>query len=72
MQDEKKKTILQQSKSSGRNSMETIEERAKEYAPDAFDPDYILPAREGHIVNKERLAYIAGASAESLWICRRV
>ena len=52
--------------------METIEERAKEYAPDAFDPDYILPAREGHIVNKERLAYIAGASAESLWICRRV
>ena len=29
--------------------MQTIEERAKEYAPDAFDTDYILPAREGWI-----------------------
>ena len=44
--------------------MKTIEERAKEYAPDAFDPDYILPAREGHIVNKERSAYIAGATEQ--------
>ena len=39
----------------------TIEERAKEYAPDAFDTDYILPAREGYIVNLQRKAYIAGA-----------
>lgn len=44
--------------------MKTIEERAKEYAPDAFDPDYILPTREGHIVNKERSAYIAGATEQ--------
>ena len=64
MQDEEKKTILQQSKSSGRSSMKTIEERAKEYVPDAFDPDYILPAREGYIVNKKRLAYIAGAKEQ--------
>ena len=41
--------------------MQTIEERSKEYAPDAFDTDYILPAREGYIVNLQRKAYIAGA-----------
>ena len=41
--------------------MKTIEERAKEYAPDPFDDDYIIPAREGHIVNQQREAYIAGA-----------
>ena len=42
----------------------TIEERAKEYAPDAFDTDYILPAREGYIVNLQRKAYIAGAKEQ--------
>lgn len=47
--------------------MKTIEERAKEYAPDAFDPDYILPAREGYIVSLQRRAYIAGAE-EQKWI----
>ena len=41
--------------------MKTIEERAKEYAPDPWDEDYILPAREGHLVNLQRQAYIAGA-----------
>lgn len=44
--------------------MKTIEERAKEYAPDPFDPDYILPAREGHIVNQQRIAYIDGATEQ--------
>ena len=44
--------------------MKTIEERAKEYAPDPFDPDYILPAREVHIVNQQRIAYIAGATEQ--------
>ena len=44
--------------------MKTIVERAKEYAPDAFDPDYILPAREGYIVNLQRRAYIAGAEEQ--------
>lgn len=39
----------------------SIEERAKEYAPGAFDPDYILPIRKGYIVNQRRNAYIAGA-----------
>ena len=42
----------------------TIEERAKEYAPDPFDPDYILPAREEYIVKKQRYAYIAGATEQ--------
>ena len=42
-------------------SMKTIEERAKEYAPDPLDPDYILPAREEYIVKQQRQAYIAGA-----------
>lgn len=44
--------------------MKTIEERAKEYAPDPFDSDYILPAREGYIVKEQRNAYIAGATAQ--------
>lgn len=44
--------------------MKTIEERAKEYAPDAFDPDYILPAREEFIVKQQRYAYIAGATEQ--------
>ena len=39
----------------------SIENRAKEYAPYAFDPDYILPIREEYIVNQQRNAYIAGA-----------
>ena len=42
----------------------TIEERAREYAPDPFDPDYILPARERHIANQQRIAYIAGATEQ--------
>lgn len=42
-------------------SMGTIKERAKEYAPDSLDPDYILPAREGYIVKQQQQAYIAGA-----------
>ena len=44
----------------------TIKERAKEYAPDAFNPDYILPAREEYIVNQQRNAYIAGATEQKL------
>ena len=44
--------------------MKTIVERAKEYAPDAYDPDYILPAREGYIVSLQRRAYIAGAEEQ--------
>lgn len=44
--------------------MKSIEERAKEYAPDPFDPDYILPAREEYIVKEQRNAYIAGATAQ--------
>ena len=42
-------------------SMETIEERAKVYASDSLDPDYILPAREEYIVKQQQQAYIAGA-----------
>lgn len=44
--------------------MKTIEERAKEYAPDPVDPDCILPAREEYIVNLQRNAYIAGATEQ--------
>lgn len=39
----------------------TIEEKAKEIIPDAFDDDIILPAREGFIVNQQRLAFHYGA-----------
>ena len=52
--------------------MRTIAERAKEYAPDAFDPDYILPAREGYIVSLQRRAYIAGAEEQKAIDIERV
>ena len=39
----------------------TIEEKAKEIIPDAFDNDEILPAREGFIVDQQRLYFKVGA-----------
>lgn len=39
----------------------TIEEKAKEIIPDAFDYDMILPAREGFIVDQQRLYFKEGA-----------
>ena len=39
----------------------SIEEKAKEIIPDAFDDDIILPAREGFIVNQQRLYFKVGA-----------
>lgn len=39
----------------------TIEEKAKEIIPDAFDEDEILPAREGFIVKYQRLSFHQGA-----------
>ena len=44
--------------------METIAERAKEYAPDPRDPDYILYSEAGYVVNRFRDAYIAGATEQ--------
>ena len=44
--------------------MKTIEERAKEYAPDPRDPDYILYSEAGYVVNRYRDAYIAGATEQ--------
>lgn len=40
----------------------TIEEKAKEIIPDAFDYDIILPAREGYIVDQQRLYFKEGAN----------
>ena len=42
--------------------MKTIREIAIEKIPDAFDPDEILPARAGHLVNLERRGFIEGAA----------
>ena len=44
--------------------MKTIEERAKEFAPDPRDPDYILYSEAGYVVNRFRDAYIAGATEQ--------
>ena len=44
--------------------MKTIEERAKECAPDPRDPDYILCSEAGYVVNRFRDAYIAGATEQ--------
>ena len=40
----------------------TIDEKAKETIPDAFDNDEILPVREGFIVNQQRFAFHHGAN----------
>ena len=40
----------------------TIEEKAKETIPDAFENDEILPVREGFIVNQQRFAFHHGAN----------
>lgn len=40
----------------------TIEEKAKETIPDAFDNDAIVPVREGFIVNQQRFAFHHGAN----------
>lgn len=45
----------------------TIEEKAKEIIPDAFDADEILLAREGFIVKYQRLAFHQGAE----WMIRK-
>ena len=42
--------------------MKPLSEIAIEKIPDAFDPDEILPARAGHLVNLERRGFIAGAN----------
>ncbi len=39
----------------------TIEEKAKETIPDAFDNDEIFPVREGFIVNQQRFYFKEGA-----------
>ena len=44
--------------------MKTIEERAKEYAPDPRDPDYIIYSEPRYVVNRCRDAYIAGATEQ--------
>lgn len=42
--------------------MKTIQEISVENIPDAFDPDEILPARAGHLVNLERIGFVNGAA----------
>lgn len=44
--------------------MKTIEERAKEYAPDPFDTDEIIYTKKGYVVNVIRDAYIVGANTQ--------
>ena len=41
-----------------------IEKRAKEYAPDPVGSNYILYTQAEYIVNQQRNAYIAGATAQ--------
>ena len=44
--------------------MKTIEERAKEHAPETFKSDDILPTRLTTLAALERKAYIAGATEQ--------
>ena len=41
--------------------MKSIEERAKEYAPDVLNPNYALPT---YITSEQQRAYIAGATEQ--------
>lgn len=50
--------------------MKTIQEIAIEKIPDAFDPDEILPARAGHLVNLERRGFIEGAAFVKQYLTR--
>lgn len=47
-----------------KDNMKTIEERARDYAPNALDADFIVPVREGYIVKEQRLAYKQGATEQ--------
>lgn len=49
--------------------MKPLLEIAIEKIPESFDPDEILPARAGHLVNLERRGFIAGAQwrINSVW-----
>ena len=40
----------------------SIEEKAKEIIPDAFDNDTVFPVREGFFVNQQRFAFSKGAN----------
>lgn len=40
----------------------SIEEKAKETIPDAFDNDTVFPVREGFFVNQQRFAFSKGAN----------
>ena len=40
---------------------QTAKERAMEVIPDAFDPEEILPARAGYLVELERRGFMEGA-----------
>ena len=42
----------------------TVKERAENYFIDAVDPDEILPARAGHLVNCYREGYVIGANEQ--------
>lgn len=44
--------------------MKTIEERAKEYAPEVINPHNPLIIEEGYIIYIQRQAYIAGAQEQ--------
>ena len=44
--------------------MKSIEERAKEYAPDPFDSDEIIYTKKGYVINVIRDAYTVGANAQ--------
>lgn len=46
--------------------MKTIEERAKEYAPEPNKFEYVFPTSGKPIVNIERKAYIVGAKEQKV------
>lgn len=48
--------------------METIKEAIETKIPDALDPDEILPARAGYLVQLERTGFISGVAWAERWI----
>lgn len=48
--------------------METIKEAIETMIPDALDPDEILPARAGYLVQLKKTGFISGVAWAERWV----
>ena len=48
--------------------MKTLQEAAREYMPDSFEPDEFYPIRAGYLVDVARRSFLTGAAFATRWI----